>query len=66
MFGQLQFAPFTSALDGGFWHKFSQLKLEVFKLDDCAHDINAVYGNGDLPGLPARLNVDYTAFNKYD
>ena len=44
----LQFAPFNSALDAGFWHKLSQLKLDVYGLDDQSRDIAAHYVNGNL------------------
>ena len=42
----LQFAPFCSTLDGGFWHKLSQLKLDVYGLDDQPRNINGFYTNG--------------------
>ena len=44
----LQFAPFASVIDGGFWHKFSQLKLEVFHLDDSSKNIYGTYSNGKI------------------
>ena len=44
---QLQFAPFSSALDTGFWHKLSQLKLDVYGLDDEAKYIHGFYFNGN-------------------
>ena len=43
----LQFAPYSSTLDGGFWHKLSKLKLDVFGLDDKQRQINGFYGNGE-------------------
>ena len=43
---QLQYAPFTSALDTGFWHKLSQLKLDVYGLDDEPKYIHGFYFNG--------------------
>ena len=43
----LQFAPFSSALDAGFWHKLSQLKLDVFGLDDQPKPVHAFYFNGN-------------------
>ena len=42
----LQFAPLSSALDAGFWHQLSQLKLDVYGLDDKARDISGFYTNG--------------------
>ena len=44
---QLQFAPFSSALDAGFWHKLSQLKLDVYGLDDEPKYIHGFYFNGN-------------------
>lgn len=59
----LKFAPFSSAVDTGFWWKLSQKKLEVYKLDDTPVSIHGFYSNGDPPKFPGRLNVDYTAFD---
>ncbi len=42
----LQFAPFSSSLDAGFWYKLSQLKLEVYGLDDQPRDILGYFTNG--------------------
>ena len=42
----LQFAPFSSALDTGFWHRLSDMKLNEFKLDDKVKDIAGFYYNG--------------------
>ena len=44
---QLMFVPFCSALDGGFWHKLSQLKLDVYGLDDQAKQISGFYVNSE-------------------
>ena len=41
----LQFAPFSSTLDAGFWHKLTQLKLDVYGLDDQLRDIYGYYCN---------------------
>ncbi|KAI0214927.1 Ubiquitin-like modifier-activating enzyme ATG7 [Lamellibrachia satsuma] len=60
----LQFAPFSSTLDGGFWHKLSQLKLDVYGLDDEPRNIDGFYSNGDAAGLPCSLTVDFTAFEE--
>ena len=43
---QLQFAPFNSALDVGFWHRLTRKKLEEYKLDDTSKQINGYYYNG--------------------
>ncbi|XP_071484783.1 ubiquitin-like modifier-activating enzyme ATG7 [Diadema antillarum] len=60
---QLQFAPFSSALDVGFWHKLTQKKLNEYKLDDKPKDIHGYYYNGDPDGLPCRLCLDFNAFD---
>jgi hypothetical protein len=62
---QLQFAPFSSALDAGFWHSLSQNKLDVYKLDETTHPVHGFFYNGDPPGLPCRMNIDYTAFEEW-
>lgn len=59
----LQFAPFSSALDAGFWHRFSQLKLDVFGLNDDMRPIAGHYCNSDADLLPPRVSIDYTAFD---
>ena len=41
----LQFAPFTSALDVGFWHQLSEKKLNEYQLDDKARSLNGYYTN---------------------
>ncbi|XP_078597053.1 ubiquitin-like modifier-activating enzyme ATG7 [Branchiostoma floridae x Branchiostoma japonicum] len=60
----LQFAPFGSALDAGFWHKLTQNKLEVYKLDDQPRPIHGFYYNGDAPGLPCRMSLEFNAFEE--
>ena len=59
----LQFAPFSSALDAGFWHRFSQLKLDVFGLNDDVLPIAGHYCNSDADLLPPRVSIDYTSFD---
>ncbi|PIK45281.1 putative ubiquitin-like modifier-activating enzyme ATG7 isoform X2 [Apostichopus japonicus] len=59
---QLQFAPFSSALDAGFWPTLSKKKLEEYKLDDQPRDLHGYYYNGDPDGVPCRLCVEYNAF----
>lgn len=60
----LKFAPFSSAVDAGFWHKFTQLKLDVLHLSEDAIPITGYYVNSDAPGLPSRLGVEYDALDK--
>lgn len=62
--GTLQFVPFSSFLDGGFWHKLSHNKLNVYGLDDSVKSIQASYYNGDQAGMPCRMSLDHTAFDE--
>lgn len=43
---KLQFAPFNSALDVGFWHELTQKKLNEYRLDEAPKDIKGYYYNG--------------------
>ncbi|XP_006117674.1 ubiquitin-like modifier-activating enzyme ATG7 isoform X1 [Pelodiscus sinensis] len=60
---QLQFAPFASALDVGFWHELTQKKLNEYRLDETPKSIKGYYYNGDPFGLPARLTLEFSAFD---
>ncbi|XP_036593988.1 ubiquitin-like modifier-activating enzyme ATG7 isoform X2 [Trichosurus vulpecula] len=60
---KLQFAPFSSALDAGFWHELTQKKLNEYRLDEAPKDIKGYYYNGDSAGLPARLTLEFSAFD---
>ena len=42
----LQFAPFSSFLDAGFWHRLSENKLNHYGLDDSPRTIQGFYFNG--------------------
>ncbi|KAG8180844.1 hypothetical protein JTE90_005930 [Oedothorax gibbosus] len=57
----LQFAPFSSAVDSGFWYQLTQKKLDVFKLDDGPVDMSGFYSTSSAPGLPPVFHVDYSA-----
>lgn len=59
----LQFAPFSSALDAGFWHELTQRKLNDYRLDESPKNISGHYYNGDPSGLPARLTLEFSAFD---
>uniref|UniRef100_A0A8C6YDA0 Ubiquitin-like modifier-activating enzyme ATG7 n=1 Tax=Naja naja TaxID=35670 RepID=A0A8C6YDA0_NAJNA len=59
----LQFVPFSSALDAGFWHELTQKKLNEYKLDESPKPIRGYYYNGDPPGMPARLTLEFSAFD---
>jgi len=42
----LQFDPFVSRIDAGFWHELAQRKLEKYKLSEEKQKIQGSYGNG--------------------
>lgn len=44
---KLQFVPFSSALDAGFWHELTQKKLNEYKLDETPKTIKGYYYNGE-------------------
>jgi ubiquitin-like modifier-activating enzyme ATG7 len=60
----LQFAPFISVVDTGFWHELTRRKLEVYQLDDSPQPLQGSYTNGDSVGLPPRLSLEFDAFDK--
>ncbi|KAM8930759.1 ubiquitin-like modifier-activating enzyme ATG7 [Pelodytes ibericus] len=60
---KLQFVPFTSALDAGFWHELTQKKLNEYRLDESPKEIKGYYYNGDPIGLPTRLTLEFSAFD---
>lgn len=62
----LQYVPFSSMIEPGFWHKLSENKLNVYGLDDQAKTIKGFYFNGDPEGLAPRLTIDYAAFDAGD
>ena len=45
---QLQFCPFNSALDTGFWYKLSEKKLNEYGLDDKSKPLEGYYCNGEF------------------
>ncbi|XP_061744113.1 ubiquitin-like modifier-activating enzyme ATG7 [Nerophis ophidion] len=59
---KLQFAPFSSALEAGFWHQLTQKKLNDYRLDESPKCIKGYYCNGDPVGLPTRLTLEFSAF----
>ncbi|KAI4461849.1 ubiquitin-activating enzyme e1 [Holotrichia oblita] len=60
----LQFVPFSSCINPSFWHKFTQLKLDVLKLDESTAKIWGYYTNLDSQMKPI-IEVDSTSFNNY-
>jgi len=41
----LQFVPFSSAIEIGFWHTLTKNKLEKYKLDDSIQDLYGSFVN---------------------
>ncbi|XP_066553921.1 ubiquitin-like modifier-activating enzyme ATG7 [Amia ocellicauda] len=60
---KLQFAPFSSALEAGFWHELTQKKINDYRLDESPKSIKGYYYNGDPVGLPTRLTLEFSAFD---
>lgn len=44
----LQFVPFVSRLEAGFWHELGRRKLEKYKLSEEPRDIHGYYTNSRL------------------
>ena len=44
----VQFVPFVSRLDAGFWHELSRRKLEKYHLSEAAQYISGYYANSKL------------------
>lgn len=60
----LQFVPFSNALDNGFWHVLTQLKLDVYRIDDKPVKLMGYYCNSDPDGIVPHLNVDSNALSE--
>lgn len=60
----LQFLPFSSVVESTFWHKLSQLKIDVYALKDEDVEVTGYYSNHTAPRLPACFNVDFSSFDK--
>ena len=43
----LQFVPFVSRLETGFWHELGRRKLEKYKLSEEQQDIHGCYYNSE-------------------
>lgn len=59
----LKYSPFSSHVDPSFWHKLSQIKLDIDKLDEKVHPVWGSYTNVNAVGLPS-LHVDCTSYNR--
>lgn len=66
---KMQFVPLNSSVNPSFWNKLSELKLDVFKLEEKDQDIwgyLSIIGNRNFPTEPIMLlEVDSTSFNRY-
>ena len=58
----LKFSPFSSHVDPSFWHKLSQIKLDIDKLDENVRSVWGSYSNVNVAGSPS-LHVDCTSYN---
>lgn len=61
----LQFLPFSSVVETTFWHKLTQLKIDVYALKEEPIEISGYYNNHTAIRLPACFNIDYSSFDKY-
>lgn len=59
----LQFVPFHSSLDPGFWHELGKRKLEQYQLSEEPVNIFGCYTNSRAIPTPF-LSLDYCAFNE--
>ncbi|ESQ39728.1 hypothetical protein EUTSA_v10000804mg [Eutrema salsugineum] len=53
----LQFAPFNSSVDEGFWHSFSSLKLDKLGIDDSPIPITGFYAPCSHPQVSNHLTL---------
>ncbi|GKE71407.1 ubiquitin-like modifier-activating enzyme ATG7 [Tanacetum coccineum] len=53
----LQFAPFQSSVDEGFWHVLSSLKLNKFKTDESPVSITGFYAPCSNPQVSSYLTL---------
>lgn len=60
----LQFLPFVSRLEAGFWHELGRRKLECFKLSEAQQELHGSFSNTSVPGLPQHFTLEYTSFDE--
>ena len=60
----VKFEPFSSLLHPTFWHKLTQLKLDVLQLDESAISITGEFSFDCKEGFPPQFIVDYTSFDE--
>ncbi|CAG5132742.1 unnamed protein product [Candidula unifasciata] len=59
----VQYAPFSSTVDHGFWQQLTDKKLNEYGLDESSREIYGFFSNDTAPGISPQLMVDYSAFN---
>ncbi|XP_055331736.1 ubiquitin-like modifier-activating enzyme ATG7 [Paramacrobiotus metropolitanus] len=57
----LQFEPFSSCIDAGFWSVITKKKLEDYGLDESFRKIYGTYTIGSSANLPCLINLDHDA-----
>ena len=60
----LQFAPFSSCVNPGFWSAFSKVKLEVLGLDETPVNAVGSFANSTPTGVAPILNLDWDALKE--
>lgn len=60
----LQYVNFSSLINPSFWHKLTQLKLDVDKLDETERHIWASLNFSDSSTQHLYIEVDSTSFNE--
>lgn len=58
----VSFVQITSSVNPSFWNKLSELKLDIFKLDESSRKIWGFYTIPNISGL-THVEVDSTSFN---
>lgn len=58
----LQFVPFVSRLEAGFWHELGRRKLEKYKLSEEPRDIHGYYTYSTLQAAGCKYFYKLTHF----
>lgn len=59
-----QFVPLASFVQGSFWHKLTETKLDVDRLSDASRPVTGFYSNSN--SVHCVTEVDCTSFNRYN
>ncbi|KAF5298118.1 hypothetical protein FQA39_LY02542 [Lamprigera yunnana] len=60
----LEYVPFSSSVNPSFWHKFTEIKLDIDKLNETERKIWGFYSNIMYPNIRASVfEIDSTSFN---